>query len=320
MIEALAAAVLVAGQPGPPPPVRVVGRVVNREDSAAALGGVRVVLHRIAPAVQGPVDTVATDRGGRFEFRFARDTAATYLVSARYAGIEYFSPPVAGGRIAIDTALRLVVYDTSSTAPVVTSVRTIVVGAPDASGARAVVDWFVLTNRTMFTRVGRDSTDPTWRAGLPPDARNASVGDARLSQISPEAVEFRGDTIAVTAPISPGDKQLLLQYDFGPTIRTAGYPAERADSVDVFLEEPGAAVAGPGWVARDSARFEGRFFRRFSHAGTDPFTVTITLPGGDRLPPWALPALVSAMAAVLAVVAWKKFRRPPALAGPSAGS
>ena len=65
---------------------------------------------------QGPVDSTAADARGRFRFRFRADSGAVYLLSARYREIEYFSTPVHLGARP-DTAIRLVVYDTSSRHP-----------------------------------------------------------------------------------------------------------------------------------------------------------------------------------------------------------
>ncbi len=105
----------------PVPPVfaqtlRVTGRVLAADSTPVA--GTRVVLHRIGSDVQGPLDSTRSDRGGRFGFAFRPDTAAFYLLSTRHSGIEYFSPPVSTNPARPDTAIRIVVYDTSSSAPV----------------------------------------------------------------------------------------------------------------------------------------------------------------------------------------------------------
>ncbi len=305
-------AVLAAALAFAPPPARVVGHVLNREDAAATVAGVRVVLHRVGRLAQGPVDTTVTDAAGRFVFQYAFDSTASYLVSARYAGIEYFSPPIAARPARPDTALRLVVYDTSSAAPVATKSRTLVVGSADAVGARTIIDWLVIDNRGAITRVGRDSTRPSWGAAMPREARNPVVGDARLSQISPEAVDFRADSIFVLAPISPGPKEVLVQYEIPGSARRFMLPVAGIDSVDVFLEERGARVEGPGWIARDSQLFEGRRFTRYVSAGPPPAMVTVVLPGAPDLPGYVLPTLVALMGVGLAGAAWYRMRRPPA--------
>ena len=59
-----------------------------------AVRGAAVVLHRVGRAAQGPVDTTVADAAGRFRLRFTPDTSAAWLLSARFAGIEYFSAPI----------------------------------------------------------------------------------------------------------------------------------------------------------------------------------------------------------------------------------
>lgn len=293
-----------------PPPARVVGHVLGKEDPAATLSGVRVVLHRVGRQTQGPVDTAMTDLRGRFVFQYPYDSAASYLVSARFAGIEYFSPPIDARPGRPDTSLRLVVYDTSSSAPVATRSRTLVVGSADAIGARTVIDWLVIDNRGSITRVGRDSAAPSWGAALPPEARNPVVGDARLSQISPDAVDFRSDSLFVLAPLSPGPKEVLLQYEIPAGTRRFTVPVTGIDTVDVFLEEQAASLDGPGWIARDSQLFEGRRFRRFIRSAGPALAVTVVLPGGPDLPGYVLPALVGLMGLGLVGTAWYRMRRP----------
>ena len=56
--------------------------------------GVRVVLHRVAQATQGPLDSALAGPDGGFRFTLRPDTAAIYLLSARHAGIEYFTTPL----------------------------------------------------------------------------------------------------------------------------------------------------------------------------------------------------------------------------------
>ncbi len=307
---------LAAGLALAPPAARVAGHVLNREDPAATVRGVRVVLHRVGRLAQGPVDTTFTDAAGRFAFQYPFDSAASYLVSARYAGIEYFSPPITARPARPDTALRLVVYDTSSAAPVATKSRTLVVGSADAVGARTIIDWLVMDNRGTITRVGRDSTQASWGAAMPREAQNPVVGDARLSQISPEAVDFRADSVFVLAPISPGSKEVLLQYEIPGSVRRFTLPVGGIDSVDVFLEERGARVEGTGWIARDSQLFEGRRFTRYVSSGPPPTAVTVVLPGAPELPGYVLPALVALMGVGLAGVAWYRMRRPVTPAAP----
>ena len=289
-------------------PTRAAGIVLRPATPAPVpVGNVRVVLHRVGLASQGPIDTVVTDLRGRFQFEFRADTTSSYLISARHAGIEYFSAPLGIHRTRPDTGIHLLVYDTSATAPVATKSRTLVLGAPDVTGSRPVIDWFVLENRGTLTRVGRDSTESTWAARLPAGVRGPEVGDARLSQISAEAVTFRDDTAFVVAPISPGQKELLIQYEVAKDQRSLELPLGQIDSVDLFIEEAGLAPDPGRWRVRDSQIFEGRPFRRYQRLGQAP-TLTIRFPR-TSLPNAVLPVLVSLIGAGLFGGAWVLMRR-----------
>lgn len=289
-------------------PTRAAGTVLRPATPASVpVGNVRTVLHRVGLASQGPIDTVVTDAGGRFRFEFRAESTATYLISARHAGIEYFSAPLTTKRIRPDTGIQLLVYDTSGTAPVVTRSRTLVIGAPDVTGSRTVIDWFVLENSGTLTRVGRDSTDATWAARLPAGIRGPEVGDARLSQISADAVSFRDDSALVAAPISPGQKELLIQYEVAKGQRSLDLPLGQVDSVDLFIEEAGLAPDPSRWRVRDSQMFEGRPFRRYQRLGQAP-VLTIQFPR-TALPNGVLPGLVVLAGAGLFGGAWFLMRR-----------
>nr|MBA2626840.1 hypothetical protein [Gemmatimonadales bacterium] len=176
----MALAGLAAGAPAAVAQVRVQagGRVVRLTgtDSVPAPGA-RVVLHRVGRQVQGPVDSAVADARGRFAFSFLADTSAVYLVSARYSGVAYFATPVHTNPERPDTAIDLVVSDTSSTAPVSLEARHIVVSAPDAEGIRGVVELVLLRNDGHLTRVAPDTIRPAWAMRLPPRSTGLVVGE-----------------------------------------------------------------------------------------------------------------------------------------------
>jgi len=238
-------------------------RLVSGDTIAVAQAA--VVLHRVGRAVQGPIDTVRANFQGRFAFRFLPDSTAAYLLSVRYQGIEYFSSPVTPAAGRADTAIVLIVADTSSAAPVRAHERTLLISRADESGTRPVVDWFVLQNSGERTRIAPDSARPSWGAPLPPDAQNVELADAKLSQFSPEALEFRGDSVLIFAPLSPGRKELVLQYHIPGTLRNFLVPsASGTDSVFVLLEESSARVVSPSLLSTESQRLDGRPFRRWA--------------------------------------------------------
>lgn len=303
-----AAPLTVAGQPT----VRVAGTVRRTLDAGPVpVPAVRVVLHRVGRATQGPIDSTITGPEGRFRFVFPVDTTANFLLSAHYAGIEYFSNPVVTNPARPDTAVEVLVSDTSASAPVAVRTRTFVVSAPDATGLRSGLDWIVLRNSGPNTRVAADSLAPTWGVGLPVGARNPRVGDPRLSQFSPEAVEFRGDSVYLTAPISPGEKELLLQYELPAKQHRFEVSLLGTDSVEAYLEETGITAPRAGWAVSDSQAFEGRRFRRLIRTDHAIGQLDLRFPGLGLDPDKALVWMVGGFGLALALVGWQLHRRRP---------
>jgi len=290
---------------------RVAGRVVRVvARDTVAVTGLPVVLHRVGSRIQGPVDTAQAGPTGRFSFRFSPDTNATYLLSARYGGIEYFSQPVATNPARPDTAMVVIVADTSSSVPVVVRQRTLLISRPDESATRTVLDWFVLSNPGEQTRVAPDTVRPAWGTPLPPEAQNVELADNRMSQFSPDALVFRGDSALVFAPISPGDKELMLQYHIPGTLRRFVAPSDRiVDSVFVLMEEPGSRVATPGFVLTDTQMLDGRPFQRWAGPFARPADLEIVLPSARFSQGQLLVAMVATTVAAFAMLAWILVRR-----------
>ena len=198
----------------PAPTTFVAGRVVlPRDADTVPVPGARVVLHRVGRETQGPLDSASADASGRFRFRFRPDTASIYLLSARWGDVEYFSPPVHTNPARPDTAMRVVVYDTSSTAPIEVEARHIVVPRAGPDGTRSVLDLIVLRNDGRTARVAPDSSRPSWRLVLPQGTGDLQVGE---SDLSPDAIVREGSTVNVLAPLAPGQKQLSLEYSVTP--------------------------------------------------------------------------------------------------------
>jgi hypothetical protein len=275
------------------------------------VAGTRVVLHRVTPAAQGPVDSTVTGAEGRFRFSLARDTIALYLLSARHQGIEYFSTPLDRGRTRDDETVALVVHDTSSTVPVRVSARHVVIPRAGEDGTREVLDLVLLDNAGTKTRVAPDSLGASWTGPLPPGSEGLELGE---SDVSPDAVSRRGDSAIVSAPISPGEKQLAFQYHLPAGRREIRIPVgPEPVGLNVLLEEPSATASGPGLALADSQLIEGRSFRRWTGDLPANALVRVTLPGS---PPDAAPvlaALVAALALGLLAAAWRTLLRPRAM-------
>jgi hypothetical protein len=292
------------------------GRVVRPVAAdSVPVPDIRVVLHRVGQMEQGPVDSTVAGATGGFRFRFRADSGAVYLLSARYRDIEYFSTPVHISASRPDTAIRLVVYDTSSTAAVTLAARHLVVPRPGEDGSREILDLIILSNAGSRTRVAPDSLGTSWAGLLPAGSEGLEVGE---SDLSPDAVARRGDSLLVSGPIAPGEKQLVLQYHLPPGGRELRLPVDSGARVNVLVEEPGTMVSGPV-TAADSQEIQGRSFHRWSGVPRARGVVTITLPGlpgaGQR---WLAP-LVGLLALGLGAATWWALRRParaPAAAPP----
>jgi hypothetical protein len=274
---------------------------------SVAVPGTRVVLHQVSAAVQGPLDSIPTGRDGRFRFSLTRDTAALYLLSARYHGIEYFSTPLDMTRSGGAAAVTLVVHDTSSTVPVRVSARHVVIPGAGEGGIRDVLDLVLLTNAGPQTRVAPDSQGWSWTGPLPPRSEGLELGE---SDVSPDAVTRRGDSVIVSAPISPGEKQLAFQYHLPGGRQNIEIPVgPEPVGFSVLLEEAGASASAPGLALADSQMIEGRAFRRWTGDVPANATVRVLLPGTGFDAGPVLAVMVSVLALALLAAAWRMFPR-----------
>lgn len=272
-----------------------------------------VTMHRVGRDAQGPVDSTIAGPRGEFRFRYTADTSAVYLLSSGWAGIEYFSSPLHTTPGVPDTGLVLVVSDTSSTVPVTVTSRHLVISKPGSDGSRAALEIVVIANAGQAARIAPDSTHPSWAAAVPAGVIGFRPGSGDFSA---DALVFRNDSVMLFAPVAPGEKQVLFTYSLPPGSGRVRIPV--GDSIGIFnilLEEFDRTVRGGGLVRGDSQAIEGHTFLQWSGGVGAGSEVTIDFPSGGRN--WILPALVTAVALSLAVVAFRTFRRRPAPAGAS---
>jgi hypothetical protein len=294
---------------------RIAGQVITADSAPVARA--RVTLHRVGRDIQGPIDSGRADARGRFSFAFRPDTGALYLLSARRAGIEYFSPPVATNPARADSTVRIVVYDTSSGAPVTTEARHLVLTRPDDDGSRTILDLIVLQNEGRLTRVSADSVRPSWTGRLPSGTVGLQVGE---SDVSSAAMSRRDDSLIVTAPLAPGEKQLTIQYQVPRDRHSVELPLDQAGlRLNVLTEEPGVKVIGPGIELADSQMIQGRYFRRWTGVVSAPANIRLQLPDIGRMPRALLVALVAGLGLSLGGAGWYLVTRrrrevPPARA------
>lgn len=317
LLQRLALLLLLSPTSGAAQQIRAGGHVVRiTPTDTVPVPGAKVMLHRIGRDAQGPLDSVTADGTGAFHFRFRPDTAAVFLVSAGWSGIEYFSSPLHTEPTLPDTAVVLVVSDTSSTVPIHTVSRHIVVSKPTADGLRAALEIVVISNPGPATRIAPDTIHATWAAPLPKNVAGFTAGSGDFSS---EALTTRNDSVLVFAPIAPGEKQLLYTYALPPG--SGPVTLKLDDSVgtmNILLEEKELKVRGGGLVPLDSQAIEGRSFMKWEGGVKPGSSITINFPGNQTA--WVIPALVGGIALALIIVGALAVRRRPAavvVAGPS---
>ena len=303
----------------------VEGRVV-RPDSAGEvpIPGIVVTLHRVGADSSGPLDSLRTDARGSYRFAYRRggNLDAIYFAAAVYRGIAYFSAPLRAAVVKGDDA-EIVVFDTT-TSPVRFTVQGhhLVIGAPRPTGLRDIVEVYEISNDTVVTAVGRDTTTAVWSAPLP---RGVTSFTAGAGDVSASALQRRGGQVVLLAPFAPGVKQLSFTY----TLDARAFPLEitldRSNALlEVLLEEPGAQVRAPLLRSQGTATTQGRTFKRFlaqnAPAGE---TVRIDVPSSAAA---ARSVVVTALAVAvtLAMIGalWVAYRRGvrPRLAAPTPDS
>ena len=299
-------------------PIGAQGFTVTGDVARGGAGGARTplagrwaVLHRVTAQGGAPLDSVRTDRGGRFRFRIAApDTAAVYLASTEWHGVGYFSSPVRLIGRPADTLETLVVWDTSSTGPPIGLLRRLITIArlDDADGTFDVLEVFHIQNAGFTARVADDTARPVWSVAIPAAAIQFQ---AREGDVSPDAVVRRGDDVGVYGTIAPGGiRQVSVTYALPSDLRTLAVPVDQpTGQVDLLIEGDGADVAGPTVTALDPDSIEGRVFRRFTTAALDAGAVlTVTLPVARGGVQGALPFVIAALALAFAAGAYFALR------------
>jgi hypothetical protein len=305
-----------------PAPLLLAGRLVRvRGGDTTALPGRRVVAHRVATTVQGPVDSLASGAGGRFAFRVARpDTGAMYVVSTLYDGIGYFSAPVSTQDRKAAQAIVLAVFDTASAgAPLVVRVRHLVISAPDPSdGSRDVLDIAQVGNPGPTTLVPRAAGATTWWMRLPRGVESFRVGEG---DVPSSAVRQSGDSALVEAPFPPGEKQVVVTYVAPKDLRTIRVPVDQpTERLELLVEDSLATATGPGLTTANPLEIQGRSFRRFSavHLGSgESVEIAFGARGNSRRLEWIAIVL---SARVLAVGGLAAARRRPGGPPPGPGA
>jgi hypothetical protein len=303
-------------------PLVLSGRVVLVKGAdTTGLVGQRVVAHRVATAIQGPIDSLASGAGGAFRFAVPHpDTAAMYVVSTLYHGIGYFSAPVSTQDSTASPAMLLAVYDTTTTgAPLVVSVRHVVVSAPDQDGSRDVLDIAQVGNPGAATLVGAREGATTWWMRLPRGVESFQVGEG---DVPSSAVRQAGDSVLVSAPFPPGEKNVVVTYIAPKQLTTLRVPVDQpTQRLELLVEDSLATASGPRLVTATPLDIQGRTFRRFTavHLGAgDEATVSFRQRGAGRRLEWVAIVLSALLLAGGGYLAARRRGAPAVAAAPAA--
>lgn len=284
------------------------------------IAGATVVLHRVGQDRAGPLDSMRTGPAGQFHFtyRTSGEPDAVYFASTRYAGIAYFTAPLAAPHVTGADA-DIMVFDTTSTGVRLhLAGRHLVVGAPGAGGMRDVAEVFDLANDSTKTLIARDTLTPLWTAPLPARAVAPQVNGG---DIAAGAVTFTGGRVQLFAPVSPGIRQLAVAFQLPTDAFPLSIPLDDGAGVlELLLEDPGARPVLPGLTPQTPVTSQGRTFTRYLAQNVPAGAVLrIDLGGasgtaGTRLLWGIVLAMVVLLGAALAL-ALRRRERVPAPAG-----
>lgn len=269
------------------------GRVVNGTFDNRPVAGQPVQLFRMRNESATTIASAQTGPGGEFAFRVA-DTGGTYLVVARYGGVEYTSQPVranAGATIAAD----IVVYELTAERPAISFPYRIVFIDRLGVGVISVREIVEIANPSPRTYLG---------AGATPDAR-AAFGLA-IPKGAEGVTPFRGMTAPVlqqgrlmeTSPLQPGVQDVAFGYQvryWGTKTTLRWTLEENTGSMDVAAPDQGVRLASPVLEPKPPGDLRGqRFLRIGARNLARGQIIEVTLTG--------LPADYAPLARWLAVV------------------
>ena len=287
------------------------GRVLLGGRDTVPLAHVWVALHHVTREGGGPLDSMRTDANGRYRILLRQpDSAGSYVVSAWYDSIAYFSLPIALHGTTARVEDLFTYPSTTGSPPIHVSRRLATVARPRDDGTREVLEILELENAGQTTRITKDTLQPTWAGRVPAHAGQFQGGQG---DISPEAIVFRNDSVHVLGPIPPGPvKQLTYGYSLPASARTFELPIDQpTKEVNLLIEDTAAVVHAPGLESLGVQSVEER---RFAAYRTGPLPagsrVVIELPHKFRAQA-LLPFVIAVLAAGMVVaLVWALRRRP----------
>ena len=232
------------------------------EDSTG-LPGSNVLLHAVTNFGGAAIDSADTDRNGRYRFFVSHpDTSAEYFVSVEHDDIGYFSSVIRMFPGGADSVPTIVVYDTTYAEPVIElRERHIIVRHQETDGTRQFIELVTLVNGGRTTRIAADTSTPVWEGLLPAGAFDISVGQ---SDVGVGAIYPRGASLAIAAPVTPGQKQVLFSYLVPRVDGRLGIPIDQPmDRLTVSIQDTTATAEGPGLMLFGLENVGGTVFKRY---------------------------------------------------------
>jgi hypothetical protein len=257
----------------------------------------------------GPVDSTRTDASGAFRFGRPAGDSGRLLVTLRHDGVAYVSED-AVRRGATASIPPLIVHDTSSTTPVVLAHRHVLVRGVEPDGSRAVLELMVLRNPGRKTRVAPAGVGGTWRTRLLRGALEALVPGGQ-GDFGVEATDVSGDTLAITAPVPPGDRQLVVSYVLPATNRLELVADGPVTQVTLMLADTTAAVGRGSLTPSGVQSFEGERYLRLEARDLAPGDTLVVQLSPAPLRAESLWWLVVVAAAGVLAAAALRWWRPP---------
>ena len=261
------------------------GVVTRAEDPLASA---MVVLHRVDAMDAGEIDSIRADGEGRFQFRLPTvpdpgGTGEVYFASVRHQGLLYFGTPIANA-LQLDSTYSIQVWDTLQ-APlegveIPIEVRYLLV--------EAIPDGWQITDLTQLRLEGQNTIVPadgglTWSYPLPSGGiQNVQVGGG---DIAPAAVQLDDETVRLTMPLSPGNRQLMLRYVVDSLNLDLSLPGA-VEEFELLVLEPAPTLTVTGLVAVDPVESSpGVVYRRYAASLMADSTLSVRqLPAPAEMP------------------------------------
>lgn len=270
-----------------------------------------VILHRVSPDSSGTIDSTRVARDGTFSFVLPTvpDPGGRndiYFASVRVEGVLYFGQAIAQAA-QLDSTYVIQAYR-SVVVPPEGATLTMVVRKlflePGPENTWRATDVLQVRNDGERTLIAAGD-GVVWSYAFPPVASDFRLGQGDLP---PDAAEFVGHLVRIRAPVPPGDRFFMVQYNLPGAPFSVPVPG-LTESMEVLVREPAPPLEVIGLEKMDVISLEvGNNFRRYG--GTNLVDATISVEAG--VPERGIPMQEVAvlLAVLLGGVGVYAFRRP----------